>query len=196
MLQTKNNKSIVIFSLIGLAVFTLTLVAESLEPKLYILWPFTITLLVVLIIIGFFSYLATKHRKFHAIQIANIDAMSGVEFEQYLQKLLGLRGYSVNITQATGDLGVDLIASLGAYKYAVQAKRSRSKISRRAVSDAVAGLQHYCCNRAMVITNNYFTRGAVTLAQSTNCTLVDRDLLGQWIVELQNTQIHKGPIQR
>jgi HJR/Mrr/RecB family endonuclease len=136
------------------------------------------------------------NQKLRAIQIANIDTMSGVEFEQYLQRLLGHRGYSVNMTQATGDLGVDLIASLGADKYAIQAKRSRSKISRRAVSDAVAGMQHYRCNRAMVITNSHFTRGAITLAQSTNCTLVDRDLLAQWIVGLGNAQTGASPTPR
>ena len=136
------------------------------------------------------------NRKFRAMQIANIDAMSGVEFEQYLQRLLNHRGFSVSMTQATGDLGVDLIVSLRADKFAVQVKRSRSKISRRAVSDAVAGIQHYRCNRAMVITNNYFTRGAITLARSTNCTLVNRDLLAQWIVELQNAQSRSNPTSR
>jgi HJR/Mrr/RecB family endonuclease len=133
------------------------------------------------------------NRKFRAIQIANIDAMSGVEFEQYLQSLLNHRGYSVSMTQATGDLGVDLVASLRADKFAVQVKRSRSKISRRAVSDAVAGMQHYRCNRAMVITNSHFTRGAITLARSTNCILVNRDLLAQWILELQNAQARNSP---
>jgi restriction system protein len=136
------------------------------------------------------------NRKFRAMQIANIDTMSGVEFEQYLQRLLNHRGFSVSMTRATGDLGVDLIASLRADKFAVQVKRSRSKISRRAVSDAVAGILHYRCNRAMVITNNYFTRGAITLARSTNCTLVNRDLLAQWIVELQNAQSRSNPTSR
>jgi HJR/Mrr/RecB family endonuclease len=37
----------------------------------------------------------------------------------------------------------------------------------------------------MVITNNYFTPGAVTLARSNDCTLVDRDLLAQWVLRFQ-----------
>ena len=71
-------------------------------------------------------------------------------------------------------------------------KRQNSKVSRRAISDAVAGMQHYHCNKAMVITNNYFTPGAATLARSTGCALIDRGTLAAWIVELQNATDRKG----
>jgi len=50
----------------------------------------------------------------------------------------------------------------------------------------VAGMQHYRCTKAMVITNNYFTPGAETLARSTGCLLVDRDTLAKWISEFHN----------
>jgi HJR/Mrr/RecB family endonuclease len=132
------------------------------------------------------AHFAEQNHKFRAIQIANIDSMTGIVFERYLQKLLSTQGYSVSTTQASGDLGVDLVASRSGEKIAIQVKRSKTKISRRAISDAVAGMQHYRCNKAMVITNNYFTPGAVTLARSTGCVLVDRDMLAKWIVEFQN----------
>ena len=35
----------------------------------------------------------------------------------------------------------------------------------------------------MVVTNNYFTKGAKELAQSTACKLIDRDSLAQWILD-------------
>ena len=132
------------------------------------------------------NYFAHQNRKLRAIQIANIDSMTGVDFERYLQKLLTAQGYSVNITRATGDFGVDLVAARSNDKIAIQVKRYSGKISRHAISDAVAGMQHYRCTKAMVITNNYFTAGAVTLACSTGCLLVDRDTLVKWIVEFQN----------
>jgi len=132
-----------------------------------------------------------REKKFKGIQIANIDSMTGVEFEQYLQKLLTNQGYSVHVTQASGDLGVDLIASKDGDKIAVQAKRYNTRVTRRAISDAVAGMYHYDCNEAMVITNNYFSPGAVALAKSTECTLVDRDTLAKWVIEFQNTSIQK-----
>lgn len=137
----------------------------------------------------------TKHKdeirkKQRAIQIANIDTMTGIEFEHYLQALLSHRGYSVQETKASGDLGVDLIASGNTTKFAIQVKRYTSKVPRTAISDAIGGMSHYGCNKAMVITNNYFTRDAITLAQSTGCILIDRDILASWIIEFQ-----KSPLQ-
>lgn len=126
------------------------------------------------------------NKKYRGLRIANIDSMTGIEFEQYLQKLLTNQGYNVRMTDASGDLGVDLIASKDGDKIAIQAKRYSTNVSRRAISDAVAGMYHYDCNKAMVITNSYFSPGAVTLAQSTECKLVDRDTLAKWINEFQN----------
>ena len=81
-------------------------------------------------------------------------------------------------------MGVDVIASKGAEKYAIQVKRYSKPVSRTAVSDAVAGKAYHGCTAAMVVTNNYFTAGARALARSTNCQLVDRDTLTKWIAEL------------
>jgi restriction system protein len=129
-------------------------------------------------------------KKYRAIQISSIDSMSGIEFEHYLQRLLTHRGYQVQVTKGSGDLGVDLIAIGNNEKYAIQAKRYEdNKVSRRAISDAVAGMGHYGCNRAMVITNNYFTSDAIKLAQSTGCILIDRNTLANWIIEYQNAKL-------
>ncbi|MBV8101041.1 MAG: restriction endonuclease, partial [Verrucomicrobia bacterium] len=91
---------------------------------------------------------------------------------------------------ASGDLGVDLIASKGQDRIAIQVKRYGGTVSRRAISDAVAGMQHYRCNQAMVITNSRFTPGAITLAKSTQCSLIDRDELVKWIIRFQTPSIH------
>ena len=124
-------------------------------------------------------------KKLRSIQIENIDSMTGIEFEHYLQKLLIHQGFSVHVTQSSGDLGVDLVASRNGVKIAIQAKRYNTKVSRRAISDAVAGVHHYGCNRAMVITNSYFSPGAITLARSTGCILVDRDTLAKWVIDFR-----------
>ena len=129
-----------------------------------------------------------QERKFKGIQIANVDSMTGIEFEQYLQRLLTNQGYDVGMTAASGDLGVDLIASRDGDKIAVQAKRYSTNVSRRAISDAVAGMYHYGCNKAMVITNSYFSPGAVILAEATECILIDRDTLAKWVNEFQITE--------
>jgi HJR/Mrr/RecB family endonuclease len=180
--KRKNNALGILVLIIGLPV----LFANWLHDKLGVPTWLIYTLLISVAVAALFAYFAEQNRKFRAIQIANIDSMTGIDFERYLQKLLTTQGYSVHMTQASGDLGVDLVASRSGDKIAIQVKRYNTKISRRAISDAVAGMQLYRCNKAMVITNNYFTPGAVTLARSTGCILVDRDMLARWIVEFQN----------
>ena len=124
-----------------------------------------------------------EERRFRALELADVDNMGPGEFEQYVGKLMERRGYKTKVIGKAGDMGVDVVAQNGAKKYAVQVKRYNQPVSRRAVSDAVAGKEHYGCNAAMVVTNNYFTKGAVELAQSTKCRLVDRDTLADWIAD-------------
>lgn len=95
----------------------------------------------------------------------------------------------VTITKGFNGFGVDIIAQQQGIKYAVQVKRHFKKVSRRAVSDAVAGKQHFRCDRAMVITNCYFSDGATTLAHSTGGILVDRETLSAWIPSHQKIGI-------
>jgi restriction system protein len=73
----------------------------------------------------------------------DINSMSGPQFEQYVQKLLADRGYRVSRTGASRDLGIDLVASRTQERIAIQVKRYTGRVSRRAISDAVAGMQRY-----------------------------------------------------
>ncbi|MGE5138783.1 MAG: restriction endonuclease [Rudaea sp.] len=129
---------------------------------------------------------AQREQVIRAIKLADVDAMSGTAFEEYVARLLTSQGYRVTRTGHPGDMGVDLVAGRPPDKYAVQVKRQASPVSRRAVSDAVAATAHYRCNAAMVVSNSSFTAGARELAHSTGCRLVDRETLGGWIAAFQN----------
>jgi len=131
------------------------------------------------------SRIMEEEKRVQALKLSDIDYMEGSDFEYYTGKLLTHRGFEVEVTPSTNDLGVDIIAQKGDLNYAIQVKRKSSPVSRRAVSDAVAGMSHYQCNAAMVVTNNYFSNGAKKLAQSTGCTLINRDALVDWILEFQ-----------
>jgi restriction system protein len=136
-----------------------------------------------------------KQRRYQASHLADIDHMTGRDFEYYVCHLLVHRGFVATVTPASNDFGVDIIAHRNGQKYAIQVKRYHNGVSRRAVSDAVTGKQHYGCDRAMVITNSFFTEGAKELARSTGCELVDRNLLTQWICEYQQaTAAAKVPV--
>jgi HJR/Mrr/RecB family endonuclease len=149
-----------------------------------------ILLLVVLVAAGFLVFLKVtrlrqKLERTRALQISDIDSMSGHAFERYVAALLEARGFQATVTKGSGDSGVDIIASKGNVRYAIQCKRYAQNISRSAVSDAVGGVAHYKCTHAMVVTNQYFTPGAKALATSNNCVLIDRDTLANWISEWQ-----------
>jgi len=143
------------------------------------------------IIIGLFKLSKTiietisKEKEYKITNMAKVDRMEGIEFEKYVSFLMLQQGYSVKVTKASGDFGVDIIAWKTKYKYSVQVKRQASNVSRRAVSDAVAGKEYYNCNRSMVVTNSYFSKAAIEYAGKTNCKLIDRPKLAGWIKALQ-----------
>lgn len=109
--------------------------------------------------------------------------MEGLDFERLVAELLRDRGYRAEVTQASGDFGVDVIARKGRRRYAIQVKRYKGSVPRTAVSDAVAGKYHWNCDKAWVITSGRFTKDARTLAASTDCQLTDREDLGRWLEE-------------
>ncbi|MHB0935170.1 MAG: restriction endonuclease [Armatimonadota bacterium] len=120
-------------------------------------------------------------RRYRGLAMDGVDRMSGTEFEHYVAALLRYRGFRTEMTPASGDLGVDIVAEIGRERYAVQCKRSSGEVPRTAVSDAVAGKQHYRCAHAVVVTNGRYRTGARELARSTGCLLIDRDGLAEWI---------------
>jgi HJR/Mrr/RecB family endonuclease len=124
-------------------------------------------------------------RRVQVLKKVELHRMDGTAFESFVASVLTRRGYRVQQTGKTGDMGVDLVAEKAPYRYAVQVKRSAQPVSRRAVSDAVAGKAQYRCNAAMVVTNCYFSAGAQELARSNGCKLVDRNLLADWMLEVR-----------
>jgi restriction system protein len=141
---------------------------------------------------GIPTILKLRHRwkasqRLRLLVLEDIDNMSGHAFEQYVARLLQDQGYRATLTKGSGDFGVDIVAQKNGARYAVQCKRQRKVVSRRAISDAVAGKHYYDCSEAMVVTNSYFTPGAIELARSTRCILVDRDKLAEWIAEFRRS---------
>jgi len=126
-----------------------------------------------------------RKRRRWAVTLAGVDRMDGHVFERYVAELIRGQGWKkVEVTPGSGDQGVDIIAERNGIKCAIQTKRQSQPVNRRAVSDAVAGMRYYGCKRAMVVTNNRFTKSAKDLARVNACELLDRDDLGRWIASL------------
>ena len=116
--------------------------------------------------------------------IEDVDLMSGIEFENFVAELFSKMGYKTEVTKASGDQGVDVIATKGAVKIAIQAKCYNNVVGNHAIMEAVAGMKYYDATKCMVITNNFFTKSARELAESNNVELWDRSVLIEKIEEI------------
>lgn len=109
-------------------------------------------------------------------EIQAIDHMEGLEFEHWCADLLTKRGYTnVQVTQGSGDQGVDILAQKDGIKYAIQCKCYSSDLGNSPVQEINTGKAIYHCHVGVVMTNRYFTAGAKEAAEATGVLLWDRD---------------------
>jgi HJR/Mrr/RecB family endonuclease len=109
-----------------------------------------------------------------ALQFKNIDNLDGLDFEQYVARLLLANGFhNVSLTEKY-DFGVDIIAEKNGVRWGIQAKRCSSLVKAHAVRQVVTGLKVYGCDQAMVITNSTYSSVARRLANANDCVLIDR----------------------
>lgn len=109
--------------------------------------------------------------------IDEIDRMDGITFERRLVHLFTSLGYRVERTRARGDYGADLVLEKDGARTVVQAKRWTKNVGVKAIQEAVAAKPMYRCDRAMVVTNRYFTDQAKRLARANHVALWNRDEL-------------------
>jgi HJR/Mrr/RecB family endonuclease len=104
--------------------------------------------------------------------LAEIDTMTGEEFEGYVMRVLKQHRCTVSSTPKTGDQGADIIARLDKRVIIIQAKRSISPIGNRAVQEVVAALAYYDGSEGWVVTNSSFTQAARELADRNGIRLI------------------------
>lgn len=125
--------------------------------------------------------------------LLDIDLMDGLKFEQWCADALVHLGFcNVERTPASGDHGVDILAKKDGVKYAIQCKRYTSDLGNKPIQEVHAGKALYHCHVGVVITNQHFTSGAVTLANATDTLLWDR----KWIKSyLENGEKMPEPLE-
>ena len=120
----------------------------------------------------------TYSERLQKILVTEVDGMKGHDFERYVAEVLTMNGFrKVKVTRGSGDYGIDVTASLDKENYAIQCKRSESKIGIKAIQEAHLGKDHYKADIAVVVTNNYFTKQAYEAAEG-KVALWDRERLG------------------
>lgn len=118
-----------------------------------------------------------------AVDIPNAyDNMEGHDFEYFCAELLKKNGFSnVEVTQGSGDHGIDILAEKDGITYAIQCKCYSSNIGNAAVQQAHTGKSIYKKDIAVVLTNRYFTPQARKEAEALSVKLWDRDKLNEMI---------------
>src|SRR5437588_2498031 len=107
---------------------------------------------------------------------ADVDSLSGDEFERCLGVMFDLLGYAVELTEYY-DHGADLLLTKDGIKTAVQAKRMQDRVGDRAVQAVAAARPYYRCTAAMVVTNSEYQGRTRNLAEANGVELWDRTRL-------------------
>ena len=116
--------------------------------------------------------------------------MEGFQFEHYCADLLLQNGFQkAEVTQASGDYGIDIKAEKDGVTYGIQCKYYTDKVGNHAVQEAYSGAQFYHCMVAAVMTNCTFTQHAKETAAANNVLLWDKDKLAGFEAAAQDKRL-------
>lgn len=119
------------------------------------------------------------------IMSADIETLSGTDFERLMEFYYRDQGYSVERIGGSGDHEVDLILKgKEGYKIAVQCKRWKRSVGNDIVLRLKAGKQVHGCYDAWIITISHFTKTAQEAAERLNIRLINgvavHDMINRW----------------
>ena len=116
--------------------------------------------------------------------IAEIDKMTGAQFEERMAVHFQMMGFKVQKTPASNDYGADLVltASNGR-RIVVQCKRYAGNVGVNAVQEIIGAIPYYRAHSGMLVTNSQLTQNAKRLAQTANIVIWEREILIQKLYE-------------
>lgn len=113
-----------------------------------------------------------------AEELARADQLDGHDFEYWCADLLRDCGYrNVEVTRASGDQGVDVLAEKDGITYAIQCKCYSHDLGNGPVQEVFAGKSLYHRHVGVVMTNRDFTASAREAADATGVLLWGREKL-------------------
>lgn len=129
------------------------------------------------VLIVFVITRAIKARKIAQAMVTNeYDKMSGEDFEEFCANILRGNGFTnVEVTKASGDHGIDILATKDGLRYAIQCKRYSKSVGNKAVQEAYSGKDIYKADVAVVMSNINFTAQAIEDAKKLRVELWDRN---------------------
>lgn len=119
-----------------------------------------------------------------------IDNMEGHDFEYFCADILRKNRFAkVEVTQGSGDHGIDILAEKDGISYAIQCKCYSSNVGNAAIQQAHTGKSLYHKDIAVVLTNQYFTQQAINEASALGVKLWDREHLINLIGNAENRNV-------
>jgi restriction system protein len=148
-----------------------------------------VLLLLVVAIVVFLLYTRNRPPKTPAaVELTRllgiVPCMSGAQFEVFVAKIMRGLGYRATVLGGSGDQGVDVIATAGKERLAIQCKNYAKPVGNKPVQEVYAGARHHRCTAALVVAPEGFTKGAVELARSVGVSLRDAQDLRGWIRQI------------
>lgn len=136
-----------------------------------------------------------KKRIEKAMVTENYDSMSGEDFEEFCADILRGNGFTdVEVTKASGDHGVDVLAKKDGIKYAIQCKRYSKPVGNKAVQEVYSGKDIYKADVAVVMSNMDFTAQAIEDAKKLKVELWNRDKIYS-LQKAGNKEIISAPVK-
>lgn len=134
--------------------------------------------------------LLNKEHFFVQVELKYIDSLNGYEFEEYCANLLNKLKYKTKVTQASQDNGGDIIATKDDISYIIQCKHYSETVGNKAVQEVYTAKALYQCDKAIVLTNNNFTKQAIKEATLLDIDLWDRNKLIELLYSSYNFDIN------
>ncbi len=124
--------------------------------------------------------------------IADLNKLTGYEFEELIASLFNKDGYSVRRCGGSGDEGVDLILEIGESRDVVQCKRWKADVGSPVVRDFYGALMHANARHGFIITSASFSPSARSFALRKPITLISGNDLIAWIGGTYTTRSGDG----
>lgn len=129
--------------------------------------------------------------------LAEVDYVSGEEFERWVAGQLEQRGYLCAVRDRQADYGCDIIATKNGVRVGIQAKRHHQAVGVSAIQQVIAGWNYEGCDAVAVVTQSSFSEKARDLAKKgrVRVILVDRhrlSRLGETLDRVVNRQKTQG----
>ena len=111
------------------------------------------------------------------------QSLNGYEFENSLAALYRQLGYSIHLTEAVGDKGIDIIVRSNQDEFIVQCKAHKKSIGPAAMRDFYGTMIHNNYEKGVFASVSGFTKGAIEFAQNKNIRLVDVNDIINWDID-------------